>query len=130
MATTNTEFRAWLNEFFPDQQPEVVTIKLGEGAPPILSDVVVGQFLHLVAIYVTTVVAYVYTAGLIVGSNAKGLANTVYDLGFELGTFVHQTNDTLTEFVTTFELKVFIDQLTNQSTIGGAYEHQHNLPQL
>lgn len=112
---TNKEFKQWLDATYSNI-PEVIEVTLDKDAPPILSDVVVGQFLHLVAIYVAAAVAYVYTAGLIVGSNTKDLADTSYELGYKLGSFVHKTNNQLTKFVTTFNLKETINQLTKEIT--------------
>ena len=113
--STNKEFKQWLDANYPNKT-EVINVTLGKDAPPVLSDVVVGQFLHLVAIYVAAVVAYVYTAGVIVGSNTKDLADTSYELGYKLGTFVHNTNNQLTQFITTFNLKATINQLTKEIT--------------
>jgi hypothetical protein len=119
MANTNDQFKQFLNTLDSKEAP-VIEVELGLNPPPILSDTTVGQYLHLVTIYVTTVLAYVYTAGHVVGYNFKLLAGATYNMGHTFGTFVHRLNDVVTNYIT--------KNITNHSTTGGAYEHQHNLP--
>lgn len=119
MANTNTQFQQFLNTLDSTEAP-VIEVELGLNPPPILSDTNVGQFLHLVSLYVTTVVVYVYTAGYIVGHNFKLLAGATFNMGHTFGTFVHRLNDVVTHYIT--------DYLVTHSTIGGDYEHEHTLP--
>jgi hypothetical protein len=122
MASINSQFKQFLVDLDNTEAIEIVgEIELGVNPPPLLSDVNVGQSLHLAAIYVALVLTYIYTAGYIVGYNFKLLMGATYNMGYTLGRSIHQLNDTLTGLLA---------QPFNHSTTGGAYELQHTLSQL